>query len=106
MRSFTTRLWSAASRKVRLREKVRDYFFEKDGVANPPDIIRLFNLCENMRWSTLPVSGGLYDQSPDFIDGIELCFMMKGKKQRIDYEKAEAERKTRERMASSRSKHR
>ena len=62
-------------------------------------------MCENMRWSTLPVAGGLYDQSPEFIDGIELCFMMKARKAKIDYEKAEAERKARQGIANVR-KHR
>jgi hypothetical protein len=44
-----------------------------------------------MRWTHLPKAGGIYDQSPDFIDGIEMIFAAKAKKARIDANKAKAE---------------
>lgn len=33
-----------------------------------PESLRLYSLCKAMRWTHLPVSGGLYDQHPKLID--------------------------------------
>lgn len=36
--------------------------------------IRLFALCQNMKWSHLPVAGGLYDQHPQLLEEWEVIF--------------------------------
>lgn len=44
-----------------------------------------------MRWNHLPVAGGIYDQDPEFIDGITELFRLKAKKEEKDAKKREAE---------------
>lgn len=56
----------------------------------------MFSLCEAMKWNHLPVSGGLYDQDPDLLDGFMIIFSA-----RAEHE-AEEERK-REREANRNS---
>lgn len=34
----------------------------------------MFSLCAHMKWSHLPVAGGLYDQDPDLLDKFEFIF--------------------------------
>jgi hypothetical protein len=34
----------------------------------------MFSMCENMKWSHLPVAGGLYDQDPDLLEGFQIIF--------------------------------
>jgi hypothetical protein len=34
----------------------------------PHESIRLFSLSQAMKWSALPVAGGLYDQHPKLLD--------------------------------------
>jgi hypothetical protein len=31
-----------------------------------------------MRWAHLPVTGGIYEQNPDFVDGIKYMFSKRG----------------------------
>jgi hypothetical protein len=33
-----------------------------------PESLRLYTICDAMKWNHLPVSGGLYDQDPRFLD--------------------------------------
>lgn len=65
-------------------------------VPNPCSSIRLFSICEAMKWAHLPVPGGLYDQHPDFLDQIKHIFMEKGKYEeaKSKQEQRDAQRKT------------
>lgn len=53
--------------------------------------IRLFSLCEGMKWSHLPVAGGLYDQHPDLLDQFRYIFMKRNEHEAAEQEKREAE---------------
>lgn len=44
-----------------------------------------------MKWNHLPVPGGVYDQDPEFIDGIQLIFEAQGRKEKRDAAKREAD---------------
>lgn len=55
-------------------------------VDNPPESILLFSLCENMRWSTLPVAGGLYDQHPKLLAQWRILFRERSEQQRKEQE--------------------
>lgn len=90
--------------KATLKEKIHDYIFGQNGVSNPPEIIRIFGLCENMKWAHLPVAGGLYAQSPDFIDGITLIFDAKNRKAKMDIDKMKSEAEANRRKTSSKSR--
>lgn len=53
--------------------------------------IKLFSLCENLKWTHLPVAGGLYDQHPDLLAQWRYIF---SERNRREAEKAkETERK-------------
>lgn len=52
-----------------------------------PESIRLFAICEAMKWSHLPIHGGIYDQSPQLMDEWVIIF-----ERRAAYEKAKADR--------------
>lgn len=67
-------------------------------VNGPHTIIRLFSMCEAMKWSHLPSPGGLYDQHPDLLDGFMYIFAERSK---YDREKQERERKEQERKSRS-----
>lgn len=82
---------SAPNFRARLREKINDFVNNDEGVSDPPEIIRLFNLCASMKWNHLPVPGGVYDQDPEFIDGIQLIFEAQGRKEKRDAAKREAD---------------
>ena len=58
----------------------------------------MFVLCEGMKWSHLPVAGGLYDQDPDLIDGFKLIFGL-----RAEHEAEEARKREREMNKNSRT---
>ena len=47
----------------------------------------MFMLCEAMKWSHLPVAGGIYDQDPDLLDGFLIIFQ-----KRSEHEAREAEK--------------
>lgn len=49
-----------------------------------------------MKWAHLPVAGGIYDQHPDFVDGVRYIMQRK-------YEAEEAKRKAEERKAKRKS---
>lgn len=48
-------------------------------------------MCSRFEWSTLPSPGGIYDQHPQFIDGIEVIFKAESEKQEKDKKKQERE---------------
>lgn len=62
-------------------------------VQNPDPAIRMFVLCENMKWAHLPVAGGIYDQSPELIDKFMILFQTRNKKEAADHRKREFELK-------------
>lgn len=43
-------------------------------VMNPHASIKLFAMCDAMKWNHLPVAGGLYDQNPEFLEQIQYIF--------------------------------
>lgn len=49
----------------------------------------MFMLCEAMKWSHLPVAGGIYDQHPDLIDGFLIIFQERAKHQEEEDKKRE-----------------
>lgn len=57
-----------------------------------------------MKWSHLPVAGGLYAQSPDFIDGIQLIFDAKARKQKIDHDRMKADSEANRARANSKTR--
>lgn len=68
-------------------------FVEGKPVPNPPTSIRLFNLMDNMKWAHLPVAGGLFDQSPQFIEETRYIFQERNAYQAEQQRKQEAEQK-------------
>ncbi len=66
-----------------------------DGPA--PDSLRLFAMCDAMKWSHLPVAGGLYDQHPRLLEEFMFIFAERG-----DHERSEQERREREMKRKSR----
>lgn len=46
-----------------------------------------------MKWSHLPVAGGLYDQDPGLLDKFEYLFRKIAEQEQADRDKEEAERK-------------
>lgn len=59
---------------------------------NPATSIRLFSLCENMKWNHLPEAGGLYDQHPDLLDQFQYIFAARAEYQEKERKRDEAER--------------
>jgi hypothetical protein len=57
-------------------------------------IIRMFTLCESMKWAHLPVAGGIYDQHPDLLDGFMIILHERSKHEAEEAkkEKAKSER--------------
>jgi hypothetical protein len=51
----------------------------------------MFVLCEGMKWSHLPVAGGIYDQHPDLIDGFRIIFAARGEHEAEEAKKRENE---------------
>ncbi len=64
-----------------------------DAVDNAHPVIRIFSLCENMKWTHLPVAGGLYDQHPDLIDGFDIIFRARAKHEAEEQRKREEQTK-------------
>jgi len=61
---------------------------------NPVPAIRMFSLCESMKWAHLPVAGGLYDQDPDLLSKFQYMFQ-----QRAKHESEERQKQKRESMS-------
>lgn len=56
--------------------------------------MRLFALCEQMKWSHLPVAGGIYDQHPKLLEEWQIIFAARARKE-------EQERRIEERKSKS-----
>lgn len=54
--------------------------------------IKLFSLCEQMKWAHLPVEGGLYAQSPELLDQFRQIFSARNEHQAEEEAKRERER--------------
>ena len=62
-------------------------------IENAHPIIRMFVLCESMKWATLPVAGGIYDQSPVLLDGFMKIFSKRAEHEEQERKKSDAEMK-------------
>jgi hypothetical protein len=51
----------------------------------------LFSICENMKWSHLPVAGGIYDQHPQLLTEWGIIWEEKAKFERAEAAKRENE---------------
>lgn len=60
----------------------------------------MFSLCEGMKWSHLPVAGGIYDQHPILMDKFQIIFQMRAEIESKRQE--EEERKNRANSGGSR----
>lgn len=58
--------------------------------------IRLFSLCEGMKWAHLPVAGGLYDQDPILLERWRIIFA-----KRAEYQERERQKQERQSGSSS-----
>ena len=56
--------------------------------------LRLWAVCNAMKWNHLPVAGGIYDQHPEFLDDIMVVFDEKWKadKRESDRQKNESKK--------------
>lgn len=66
-------------------------FVEGVPVENAPESLKLFAMCENMKWGVLPVAGGLYDQHPRLLEEWAVIFEEKAAK--ADRDQKERDRK-------------
>lgn len=55
--------------------------------------LRLWALCNAMKWNHLPVAGGMYDQHPKFLDDCMTIFQAQGLQRKKDAEKQKAQMK-------------
>lgn len=68
-----------------------DQFARGDMVENAPESMRLFSMCQAMKWSHLPIDGGLYAQHPRLLDEWEIIFSAIAKQDQREKEKSKAE---------------
>lgn len=47
-----------------------------------PESLRLFILCDAMRWAHLPTAGGLYDQDPQLLEEFAIIFTRRSEYER------------------------
>ena len=55
--------------------------------------LRLFGLCEAMKWNHLPVDGGLYAQHPDLLEDFGLIFQRRAAHEEKERKEQEAKQK-------------
>lgn len=72
-------------------------FASDKAIQNAPELLRLFAIASATEWSLLPVDGGLYDQHPEFIDGINVVFKAKSDHQERERMKRERESRRKKR---------
>lgn len=51
------------------------------------EALRLFSLCDAMKWNHLPVAGGLYDQHPMLLDSFAVIFSIRSEHERKEQAK-------------------
>lgn len=72
----------------------------------PPPVcseIRLFSLCEGMKWTHLPEAGGLYDQNPQLLDRFYFILAERSKHEAAEQAKRDRESGKTPMKGSSRS---
>jgi hypothetical protein len=55
--------------------------------------LRLYVLCKGMRWTHLPVGGGLYDQHPKFLDDLHVIMSAQNTAEKIKHERSRPKNK-------------
>lgn len=68
-------------------------------IDGPLTVIRLFHLCDNMRWNHLPEPGGLYAQHPDLLDQFSYIFAERSKYEAEQQKKREKEQEAERRKS-------
>jgi hypothetical protein len=64
----------------------------------------MFSICENMKLAHLPEPGGLYDQSPELLDGFKAIFAERAEAEAEERAKSEAESKRKSANQGQRSR--
>jgi hypothetical protein len=64
-------------------------------VEKPVALLRVLAVADAMEFKHLPVMGGLYDQHPDFIEGVMLLLQARGRYEREKQKKQEDQSKRR-----------
>ncbi len=62
-------------------------------VTNPSSLLRLLFQCDSVEFHHLPVAGGLYDQHPDFLDGLAMLREIRGNHEEKKRKEDEAKQK-------------
>lgn len=65
-------------------------------------LLRLLWYCDALDWQHLPVAGGVYDQHPDFLEGMLMLKELRGKYE--EQKRREEEAKRDREMASAKGK--
>lgn len=65
-------------------------------ITAPHPILRMFSLCESMKWAHLPESGGLYAQSPELLIGFQFIFAERAEHEAEEQKKRERETKAKQ----------
>ncbi len=68
--------------------------------------LKMFGLCEAMKWNHLPNAGGLYDQHPDMLDDFHYIFQTRAEHEENERKKEEAKRKRDSAQAGRRTRSR
>ena len=62
--------------------------------------IRLYSICKGMKWTHLPVEGGLYDQHPQLMDDFVVIMMAENRAERKRIEEQRRQSKVKSRGRS------
>jgi hypothetical protein len=62
-------------------------------VENAPESIRLFSICEALKWNHLPNEGGIYDQHPDLLDQWQVVWQERAKYESEQERKSKAQQR-------------
>lgn len=66
--------------------------------------IRLFSICQAMKWAHLPVAGGIYDQHPDMMD--QFMYIFRKKAEWEEQERKRDKRKMEQKQNARPTRHR
>jgi hypothetical protein len=64
-----------------------------------PESLRLYLLCKAMKWTHLPVAGGIYDQHPKLLDDFLVIMEIDGKVQEDKHREMERKQQQQQRGA-------
>lgn len=62
-------------------------------IVNASPLLRLLFICDSCDWRHLPVAGGIYEQHPDFLDGMLMLKNLRAKHEEEKRRKEEAKSK-------------